>query len=77
MGVRFGKELYGNFTPAAAYFCMPQPAAATLQLQGRPKVLLGQSRPPANRTLNRHWSAGRAYRGVEVIVLKELGKMTP
>ena len=48
---------------------MPQP--------GRPKVLLGQSRPPANRTLNRHWSAGRAYQGVEVIVLKELGKMTP
>ena len=38
MGVRFGKELYGNFTPAAAYFCMPQPAAATLQLQGRPSV---------------------------------------
>jgi len=31
----------------------------------------------ANRTLNRHRSAGRAYQGVEVIVLKELGKMTP
>jgi hypothetical protein len=31
----------------------------------------------ANRTLNRHWSAGRAYQGVEQIVLKELGKMTP
>jgi hypothetical protein len=31
----------------------------------------------ANRTLNRLRSAGRAYQGVEVIVLKELGKMTP
>jgi len=47
------------------------------QLYG--KVLKGG--PPGgevlNRTLNRHWSAGRAYQGVEVIVLKELGKMTP
>jgi hypothetical protein len=47
MGVRFGKEPYGNWKSIA------------------------------NRTLNRHWSAGRAYQGVEVIVLKELGKMTP
>ncbi|RCH99285.1 hypothetical protein CU097_015083 [Rhizopus azygosporus] len=30
-----------------------------------------------NRTLNRHWSAGRIYQGVERIILKELGKITP
>jgi len=30
-----------------------------------------------NRTLDRHWSAGREYQGVERIILKELGKITP
>jgi hypothetical protein len=83
MGVRFGKELYGNPEPRAG--SRPGACLRSLPLGSLPGVCPREPGPDcqrlwkstANRTLNRHWSAGRAYQGVEVIVLKELGKITP